>query len=131
MPGSDFLGVLRALQNGGVDFVMAGGLAAVLHGAPVNTFELDIVHSRDPANIERLLVVLGRLEAVYRMQPERRLEPDASDLSSPGHHNLISNCGPLDVLGAIVRGLGYDDLVPHFGRETKKQKECLIFGAAC
>ena len=64
-------------------------------------------------NVAKLLRVLGSLDAIYRMQPDRRLKPDASHLSSPGHHNLITNCGPLDVLGTIGRGLGYEDLLPH------------------
>ncbi len=113
MPDSNFLTVLRALHDGGVEFAVVGGLAAVLNGAPVNTFDLDIVPARDEANVAKLLRVLDALDAIYRMQPDRRLKPDASHLRSPGHHNLITNCGPLDVLGNIGRGLGYEDLLPH------------------
>jgi len=50
------------------------------------------------------------VDAVYRMQPERRLRPNASHLSSPGHKNLITRYGPLDVLGTIGKGLGFEDL---------------------
>ena len=113
MPDGDFLTALHALHEGGVEFAVVGGLAAVLQGAPVGTLALEIVPGRDDANVARLLRVLDALGAIYRMQPERRLKPDASHLSSPGHHNLITNCGPLDVLGTIGRGLGYEDLLPH------------------
>src|ERR1019366_4096146 len=113
MPDSNFLTALRALHEGGVEVVVVGGLAAVLNGAPGNTFDFDIVSPRDEANVARLLRVLDALDAIYRMQPDRRLKPDASHLSSPGHHNLITNCGPLDVLGTIGGGLGYEDLLPH------------------
>jgi hypothetical protein len=113
MPDSDFLSALRALREGGVEFAVVGGVAAVLNGAPVNTFDLDIVPARDEENVARLLRVLDTIDAVYRMQPDRRLKPSASHLSSPGHHNLITSCGPLDVLGTIGRGLGYEDLLPH------------------
>jgi hypothetical protein len=113
MPESDFLGALRALRAGGVEFVVVGGLAAVLNGAPVNTFDLDIVHSRDAENVARLGTVLDSMGAIYRMQPSRRLRPNTSHLSSPGHLNLITSCGPLDVLGTIGRGLGYAELLPH------------------
>src|ERR1017187_10583240 len=51
MPDSDFLGALRALDEGGVEFAVVGGLAAVLNGAPVNTFDLDIVPARDEENV--------------------------------------------------------------------------------
>jgi hypothetical protein len=42
MQDSDFLAALRALREGGVEFAVVGGIAAVLNGAPVNTFDLDI-----------------------------------------------------------------------------------------
>jgi len=113
MPGSDFLAALRALREGGVEFIVVGGLAAVLNGAPINTFDLDIVHARDPENTERLGRVLDAIDAIYRMQPERRLKPNASHLSSPGHNNLITSCGPLDVLGTIGHKEGYENLLPH------------------
>src|ERR1017187_9458833 len=113
MPDCDFLAALRALHEGGVEFAVVGGLAAVLNGAPVNTFDLDIVPARDEANVAKVLRVLDILDGIYRMQPDRRIKPVASHLSSPGHHNLITNCGPLDVLGTIGRGLGYEDLLPH------------------
>jgi hypothetical protein len=113
MPVSDFRALLRALTEGGVEFAIVGGLAAVLNGAPVNTFDLDIVPARSEENVAKLLRVLDSIDAVYRMQPDRRLKPNASHLSSPGHHNLITNCGPLDVLGTVGRGLGYEELLPH------------------
>jgi hypothetical protein len=113
MPKSDFQAALHALRAGGVEFIVVGGLAAVLNGAPVNTFDLDIVHARNEDNIAKLLRVLESMDAIYRMQPGRRLKPNASHLGSPGHHNLITNSGPLDVLGTIGRGLSYEDLLPN------------------
>ncbi|MCU1237011.1 MAG: hypothetical protein JWP63_4978 [Candidatus Solibacter sp.] len=113
MADSDFLSALRTLREGGVEFVVVGGLAAVLNGAPINTYDLDIVPSRDEENVGRLLQVLGRIDGIYRLQPERRLRPGASHLRSPVHHNLTTTCGPLDVLGTIGRGLSYEDLMPH------------------
>jgi len=113
MPEGKLIATLRALHEGGVEFILVGGLAAVLNGAPVNTFDIDVVHSRDAGNIDRLLPVLDALGAVYRMQPERRLRPNASHLASTGHLNLIARYGPLDLLGTIGRDLGYHDLLTH------------------
>jgi len=76
------------------------GLAAVLNGAPVNAFDLDIVPARNQENVAKLLSVLEGMNG-------------ASHLSSPGHQNLMTDCGPLDVLGTIGRGMGFEDLVPH------------------
>jgi predicted nucleotidyltransferase len=118
MPESDFEATLRALHASGVDFILVGGLAAVLNGAPVNTFDVDIVHSREPANIECLLRVLDSLDATFRIQPERRIRPALSHLFGTGHLNLITKFGPLDVLGAIGRDLDYHALLTHSSEKT-------------
>jgi hypothetical protein len=96
-----------------VDFLIVGGVAAVLQGAPVNTFDLDVVHCTDAANVERILAALGELDAVYRAQPELRLRPNASHLSSPGHQLLITRLGPLDMLGSIGNRRTWRELLPH------------------
>ena len=113
MAWADFRTSLRILSEGGVRFIVVGGVASVLNGASVNTFDLDIVPSRDEENVARLLRVLDVVDAIYRFQPMRRIKPDASHLSSPGHKNLTTKYGPLDILGTIGRGLSYEDLLPH------------------
>ncbi len=108
-----FSALLGALHANGVEFILVGGLAGVLQGAPVNTFDVDIVHSRTPQNISRLLHVLASLDAVFRIQPDRKLRPDASHLKGTGHLNLVTSHGPLDLLGMIGSGQIYQDLLPH------------------
>lgn len=110
---NDFLSTLRVLQGSGVEFIIVGGLSAVLNGAPVNTYDLDVVHSRSQENVARLLKALESLDAIYRIQPSRRMRPTASHLESPGHQNLVTRYGPLDFLGTIGRGLSYADLIPN------------------
>src|SRR5487761_2018017 len=102
---------IRALHDADVDFIIVGGLSAVLNGAPVNTFDLDVVHWRTKENVSRLLSVLDVLDAIYRLQPERRLRPTESALMSRGHQNLVTKYGPLDLLGVIGRDLGYEELL--------------------
>lgn len=111
MAKTDFLALLRTLNEHGVEFIVVGGVAAVLHGAPVGTFDLDVVHSRSKANITRLLTALEDLDAYYRTSPERGLKPAESHLSSPGHQLLTTRFGPLDLLGEIGAGRKYEDLV--------------------
>jgi hypothetical protein len=106
-----FVAILIELRRHQVDFIVVGGIAAYIEGVPVNTIDLDVVHSRNPYNISRLLSALGALEAVYRARPE--LKPDASHLASPGHQLLMTRFGPLDVLGMIGRSRSYEDLLPH------------------
>jgi predicted nucleotidyltransferase len=113
MESTDFLATLRTLHTGGVEFVLVGGVAASLNGATGQTFDVDIVAARDDENLEKLLRVLESVDAIFRIQPARRLKPDMSHLRSTGHKNLLTKLGYLDVLGTIGRGLSYADLLPH------------------
>jgi predicted nucleotidyltransferase len=118
MTKPDFGSLLRILVERGVDFLVVGGVGAVLQGASLSTFDLDIVHSMEPANIARLLAALGDLDACYRAQPEKRLRPSQTHLSSPEHRLLMTRFGPLDVLGSIGKGRRYQDLLPHAAEMT-------------
>jgi hypothetical protein len=108
----DFSALLEALHKASVEFLVVGGLAAVLNGAPVHTYDVDVVHRRTVENVDRLMPVLDALDAVYRIQPERRLRPVKSALLSADHQNLLTKYGPLDLLGTIGNDLGYAELVP-------------------
>ena len=88
-----------------------GGVCGVLHGAPVTTFDLDIVHSRTQENVTRLLPALQEMDAYYRGRQDQR--PKQDHLSSPGHQLLMTRFGPLDLLGTIGAGQSYPDLLEH------------------
>jgi hypothetical protein len=106
-----FKEALEVLAHHHVDFVVVGGVAAVLAGAPISTFDLDIVHDRSPTNVARLLSALADLDARYRDLTGRVLRPEARALEGEGHHLLLTRCGPLDVLGNIGLGRSYQDLI--------------------
>lgn len=108
---NDLVAILRTLAESRVDFIVVGGIAAVLQGAPIATFDLDVVHSRAPDNIRCLLGALTKLDARYRASGQQHLRPDESHLSSPGHQLLMTRFGPLDLLGSIGKGYDYDALV--------------------
>jgi hypothetical protein len=105
------LEILRVLTRHRVDFIVVGGVSAVLHGAPVTTFDLDVVHSRNRENTARLLSALEVLEAVYRVQPDRQLRPGEAHLTGPGHQLLLTKFGPLDVLEMIGKSRTWEDLL--------------------
>src|SRR5579885_642698 len=112
-PSNNLRAILQALAEHAVDFIVIGGVSAALQGAPITTFDLDVVHSRAPENLDRLLSALQALDAYYREQPSRRLRPDRSHLSSAGHQLLMTRYGPLDLLGTVTGNRGYEDLVEH------------------
>ena len=98
---ADVTALMRALVEHEVEFIVVGGVCAVLHGAPVSTFDLDIVPERTEGNIGRLIRALERLQAVHRDLAGRSIPPDARRLVGPGHNLLMTSAGPLDVLGEI------------------------------
>jgi hypothetical protein len=110
---SDPLALLDALNADGVEYLVVGGAAAVLHGAPVTTQDLDIVHRLSPENIGRLQRCLSRMHAVVREPGSRGLVPDQSMLQAGGQVRLLTDFGPLDVLGRLHDGRDYDELVGH------------------
>ena len=110
---ANFKAILQVLVDHGAEYVVVGGVAAVLQGATVTTFDLDLVHSRSSENLDRLLGALRALDGFYREQPERRLRPDVSHLASAGHQLLMTRFGPLDLLGTITGGRSYETLLPH------------------
>ena len=106
-----FREALESLARHEVEFIVVGGVAAVLCGAPISTFDLDLVHARDPENVARLVAALRDLDARYRDPAGRILRPDPASLAGEGHHLLMTRCGPLDVLGRIGAGEGYAELL--------------------
>ncbi len=105
-----FLGLLRVLLHHGVAFLVVGGVAAQLEGAPVLTLDLDILYDRSPENLERLLAALRELKARYRDPAGRHIEPDRARLETLRMHLLSTELGALDVLGVIGKDLIYQDL---------------------
>lgn len=77
-PSVRFVDALTALTRHRVQFVVVGGVAAVLGGAPVSTFDLDIVHARTPDNVAALSAALLDLDARDR-DPGGRVRHPAPD----------------------------------------------------
>jgi hypothetical protein len=98
--------------------VLVGGVAAVVEGAPVTTFDVDVVHERSARNVRRLRAALNELGARYRTRPELDRSPSSDDLLGPGHHLLSTRLGPLDVLGVIGKERSYPSLV----RSARRRK---------
>jgi hypothetical protein len=87
------------LLDGGVEFVVIGGLAAQVHGSPVITEDLDICFDLDRANLARLAKVLDGLAAIRRGMPEGVVAPlDVRALRASDVLTLRTRFGDLDLL---------------------------------
>ncbi len=107
-----FRALLEILTRHEIDFVVVGGVAAVLEGAPVATFDLDIVYSLEERNLTRLVDALQAVDAAYVDLAGRSIRPSRERLRAGGHHLLRTRFGRLDVLGHVGSSLRYAQLVP-------------------
>jgi hypothetical protein len=105
--------ILEGLLEADIKFILVGGLAAVVQGAPVTTMDIDIVHNRSPENISRLITFLKSIDATYRRPDDKGIGPNEGDLSGMGHFLFTTRFGPLDVLASIEQGKDYEDLLEH------------------
>src|SRR5690606_32481913 len=112
MAAFDLGRLLTVLVRHEVEFMVVGGVAAVLRGAPVMTQDVDILYRIDESNITRLKEALDELEAIARGD-DRRLPFGRSHLWTTGHKLAMTNAGPLDVLGSINEGLRFEDLLEY------------------
>ena len=106
-----FRDALEVLCRHDVAFIVVGGVAAVLNGAPISTFDLDIVHARSEENLVRLMAALSEMHAHYRDQTSRRLPPSKPLLAGDGHNLMSTDFGPVDLLGTIGHGHAFEELV--------------------
>jgi hypothetical protein len=110
---ADLESLLEALDRAGIECIVVGGVAAVLHGAPITTQDVDIVPDSQTDNIDRLRRLLDDLEARVRDPGGRDIKPDRDALTGDGQVRLITRCGPLDILNRLHDGRGYAELLPH------------------
>jgi hypothetical protein len=100
--------ICQILNEEGVDYVIVGGFAAVVHGSSLPTQDIDLVPSRRPDNLDRLGVALRRLNAMIRTAGDPVQAPiDGPFLANtPLMLNLITDFGDVDLTFSPSGGLG-------------------------
>ncbi|MFL5767618.1 MAG: hypothetical protein ACJ758_07225 [Actinomycetota bacterium] len=111
--------ILRVLNEHGVEYVLIGGLAAVLYGEPHLTTDVDIVPQESRANLDRLSAALGVINARIRIAGDEEGVPfshDAASLAQVRIWNLTTDLGNLDITFVPSGTRGYDDLIREMHR---------------
>lgn len=108
---TDLSAILEGLIRADIEFILVGGLAAVVQGAPVTTMDVDIVHSRSSENISKLFLFLKSVDAIYRRPDDKIIAPKEEDFT--GHALFTTRLGALDVLAFIEEGKNYEDLLEY------------------
>lgn len=116
--------LLRRLVAHGVDFVVVGGVAMVLHGSSRNTNDLDIVYATDAANLEVLGEAMVELGATLRdVSDDVTFVPDARTLRQMSVLTLDSHDGRIDLLVAPAGS-------PSYARLRERAERITVGGAA-
>lgn len=91
--------ILGLLTARGVDFVVIGGIAAVLHGSARVTQDLDVCFATDDANLDALGKALVELNARLRGVPDDvAFTPDRATLRRVELLTVTTDAGDFDVL---------------------------------
>jgi predicted nucleotidyltransferase len=118
--------LLQRLADAGLEFVVVGGFAGVLHGSAYVTNDLDICAVLSPENVAKLRQTMADLKPVHRMTHNKLSFLDHPPAGQPlANVYLETDAGILDVLGSVL-GIGdYHALaknavtIPLFGRQCR------------
>ena len=109
---TDFRELLRLLTGNEIEFIIVGGAAATAHGSARLTFDLDIVYKRSRDNISRLVNALNPLSPYLRgAPPGLPFDWSVETIEKGLNFTLTTSLGALDLLGEIVGGGTYEQLV--------------------
>lgn len=106
--------IFGCLQRNGVGYVVIGGIAGILHGSPLVTFDVDICPEGSQANLEKLAAALREMGARIRTSDVPAGLPfacAAAFLSRVELLNLVTSFGDLDLSFHPSGTGGFDDLI--------------------
>jgi hypothetical protein len=94
--------LLELLLDGGVEFVVIGGVAAIAHGGTMATRDLDVVVAMSPENLDRLVATLAPFNPRHVTRRDLGvITKSGEDLASFRLLLLETDLGRLDVLGEL------------------------------
>jgi predicted nucleotidyltransferase len=110
---TDFPALITLLTEGGVEFIVIGGVAATIHGSAHITVDLDLLYRRSPDNIERLATALAPIRPYLRGAPEGLpFHFDTATIHRGLNFTLQTTLGALDLLGEVAGAGTYDTVLP-------------------
>lgn len=104
--------LLSKLHSCQVEFVIIGGVAALLHGSALATEDMDVCVVMNPENLVKIVKALQDLNPRFRMTPQKiPLPDDPTRLHGYKNLYLITSLGQIDFL-TEVSGIGtYEEAV--------------------
>jgi predicted nucleotidyltransferase len=116
--------IARLIQNQ-VQFIVVGGAAGIAHGASRLTQDLDVVYQRSEANYQAIQKALSVLDPRLRGAPEGiPFIFDTRTIRAGLNFTLNTKQGDIDLLGEILAGGNYENLLSH-------SVDIQLFGFSC
>jgi predicted nucleotidyltransferase len=109
---TNYTELLKLLSDNGVEFIVIGGVAAIAHGSPRFTQDVDVVYRRSEGNLQRLATALATVAPYLRgAPPGLPFRFDADTIRAGLNFTLTTSLGSLDLLGEVA-GIGtYDEVI--------------------
>jgi hypothetical protein len=118
--------VTARLVDGGVEFIIVGGVCGILHGSQLTTQDFDVCYRRTPDNIRRLVAVLSPFGPKPRgFPPDLLFVFDERTIQLGSNFTLQLGPDDLDLVGTMSGIGGYEDVIgsvvelPFAGRMVK------------
>jgi hypothetical protein len=91
--------LLRGLQDHQIEYVLTGAAAMIFYGYVRNTEDLDVVVAPDQDNLDRVTDWLISLDAVLKLNPQRRFGPrERWGLHKGSNATVMTSLGQVDVM---------------------------------
>jgi len=126
---TQFETLVGRLVEADVEFVLVGGLAAVIHGSAYVTYDLDVSYGRSAPNVDRLCRAVAPLHPTLRGAPrDLRFRLDPPTVAAGLNFTLDTDLGALDLLGEMQPFGAYEHVAEHsqqmelFGRSVRVLK---------
>ena len=104
----------RVLARAGVEFILIGGVAGIVHGSARATYDVDLVYSRTEQNIEHLVNALAPHAPYLRgAPPGLPFSWDAKTIRGGLNFTLATRLGDINFFGEVAGGRMYEDLLLH------------------
>jgi hypothetical protein len=117
--------MLRRLSDGGVEYVLIGGVAANAHGSAIATDDLHVFAPLDHANVRAIVRAFVGTNLRWRHRPDLPvLAPDNPQLRGLKNMYLRCELGVMDVLGELPEAGPYADV-------RRRATEMEIQGVRC
>lgn len=107
------MAIITALDRYDVVYVLIGGVAAIAHGAPTVTTDLDLVPEQSSGNLGRLVECLCALGARRVTEPDSPPSLPSVDGLRYRIEQFDSPQGAIDVVFEVTRIGGYERLLAH------------------